>query len=96
MPISTKNAKNAKIGMSHHDILANIKKQNSSYSSIAKHFDIEPTSVRSVATGKTDSHRIAIYISQLINIPLDDIWPDRYTYTPRPSFKERCDNAATA
>ncbi|NOR69987.1 MAG: hypothetical protein GQ532_09905 [Methylomarinum sp.] len=90
MPTSTQKAKK---GMDQHDILACIKKKKSSYAKIAIALDVHQTSVRSVAIGKGESHRIATHIAKLIGKPIDDIWPGRYNYQPRDSYKDRCENA---
>lgn len=90
MPKSTQKAKKP---MHEVDVHGCIKKAGHSYVTIADHFKISQTTVRNVSRGKQKSHRVATYIAQLINKPIDDIWPDVYDYQPRESFKERCENA---
>lgn len=79
--------------MHEADIQASIKKADYSYRKLAAELEVSATSIRDVVRNATQSHRIATHISTLINKPIDDIWPDTYNYTPRGSFKERCDNA---
>lgn len=81
-------------GMHPADVLASLKKVGQSYAKIALHFEISQTSVQHIAKGRQKSYRVANYIAQLIDKPMNEIWPDTYDYEPRPSFKERCERSA--
>ncbi len=90
MPTSNKKTKE---NMHPADINCALIKAGLNHKKIATHFDISSTTVRNVILGKVKVHRVATYIAEKSGYAIDDIWPDQYNYTPRETFKERCERA---
>lgn len=55
---------------------------------VARETGVSPAFVSSVLRGKKGNH-VARHISRLTGIPLDELWPGVYGYTPRERYCER-------
>lgn len=55
---------------------------------VARETGVSPAFVSSVLRGKR-GHYVARHISKLTGVPLDDLWPGVYGYTPRERYLER-------
>ena len=55
---------------------------------VARSTGVSPAFVSSVLRGKRGNH-VARYISHLTGVPLDELWPGVYGYTPRERYAER-------
>lgn len=70
--------------MHHADIYAAIVKAGSSVSGVAKDEDVSASTVTKVIRGERTSYSIATRIAVVTGLPLERLWPGKYTFPPRP------------
>lgn len=66
------------VAMHYADIIAALKKADSSVSQIAVDLGVTLPTVSTVIHGKCTSRRVAARISQVTGIPMTRLWPGRY------------------
>ena len=65
--------------MHHEDIKAAMRKQGITQADLARHLKVTEQAISNVLRGSVTSERIASAVSKLINRPVNEIWPERYT-----------------
>lgn len=75
--------------MHPEDIKASIRKRNTSQSGIAASLGITVMTVSHVINGRGKSARVAKRISEVIGLPVDEIWPGKYSTNVKPGPKVR-------
>ena len=69
---------NKTLGFHPADIQAELKKRGLSQSHIADVLNVSNQSVARIIYGRDKSKRIATYISDVIETPVEEIWPGQY------------------
>jgi len=54
-----------------------------SQTALARELDVSTGVVNNVIHDRITSHAVAIYIAELLDSTLDELWPGRYVFKPR-------------
>ncbi len=66
------------------EIIYQLRKRGKTQSALARDLSVSASVVNNVIHNRATCHSVASHIADLLQLPLTELWPERYIFKPRP------------
>ena len=65
------------------EIIYQLRKRGKTQSALARDLSVSASVVNNVIHNRSTCHAVAAHIANLLQLPLTEVWPERYVFKPR-------------